>query len=112
MFTTEFDVKIIDFDFAAQHAGRKGEGCLYGEYGVESYMAPEMLKGLPYSGEAIDIFSYGMMLLTLRTMKQPFEKASTQDEEYNALQTDQFWMKYSADLGLTDTFKQLIELLL
>ena len=51
-------------------------------------MAPEMLKGLPYSGVAVDIFSYGVMLLTLRTMKEPFEKASRKDEGYNALYKD------------------------
>jgi serine/threonine protein kinase len=40
-------------------------------YGVMPYVAPEVLRGLPYT-KAADIYSFGMIMYFIATKKQPF----------------------------------------
>ncbi|PKC59520.1 kinase-like protein, partial [Rhizophagus irregularis] len=40
-------------------------------YGVIPYVAPEVLKGEPYT-QAADIYSFGMIMYFVATGKQPF----------------------------------------
>src|SRR5436853_4146291 len=40
-------------------------------YGVMPYVAPEVLKGNPYT-KAADIYSFGMIMYFVATGKQPF----------------------------------------
>src|SRR5581483_9808846 len=40
-------------------------------YGVMPYVAPEVLKGNPYT-QAADIYSFGMIMYFIATGKQPF----------------------------------------
>src|SRR4051812_39858999 len=40
-------------------------------YGVMSYIAPEVLRGKPYT-EAADIYSFGMIMYFVATGKEPF----------------------------------------
>src|SRR5947209_7756125 len=40
-------------------------------YGVMSYMAPEVLRGISYT-QAADIYSFGMIMYVIATGKQPF----------------------------------------
>ncbi|POG77093.1 kinase-like domain-containing protein, partial [Rhizophagus irregularis DAOM 181602=DAOM 197198] len=40
-------------------------------YGVMSYVAPEVLKGNPYT-QAADIYSFGMIMYFIATRRQPF----------------------------------------
>src|SRR6266536_4482320 len=40
-------------------------------YGVMPYVAPEVLKGKPYT-QAADIYSFGMIMYFVATRKQPF----------------------------------------
>ncbi|CAB4441663.1 unnamed protein product [Rhizophagus irregularis] len=44
------------------------EACIYG---VMPYMAPEVLRGKPYT-QAADIYSFGMIMYFIATEKQPF----------------------------------------
>ena len=78
-------------------------------------MAPEILKGIPYRGTDVDIFSFGVMLITLVPMRYPFDNASREDPKYAALMADKpsaFWDIYGEDIGLTTEFLQLCKLLL
>lgn len=63
-------VKIIDFGFACQvksHDVKLRVFC-----GTPSYMAPEMVSGLEYSGFMTDIWSLGVMLFVLLAGRFPF----------------------------------------
>jgi len=79
------------------------------------YMAPEIIKGNSYMGTDVDLFSLGVLMLTLRTMRFPFEHGRREDYQYNLLMGNNpalFWQNYPKDLHLTDDFKQLCLLLL
>jgi serine/threonine protein kinase len=55
-------------DFGVSEVFRTADGQpreLLGAYGTDAYMAPEMVQGRPYHGESIDIWSCGVILLTL-----------------------------------------------
>jgi serine/threonine protein kinase len=47
------------------------EKTLYG--GSRGYMAPEILKKVPYSGQVIDLFAFGVLLFTMYVGVPPFE---------------------------------------
>src|SRR3954451_6838664 len=48
-------------------------------YGVMPYVAPEVLRGMPYS-QAADIYSFGMVMYFVTTGRQPFaDRAHNQD---------------------------------
>ncbi|EXX62406.1 Mkk2p [Rhizophagus irregularis DAOM 197198w] len=44
-------------------------------YGVIPYMAPEVLRGMPYT-QAADIYSFGMIMYFTATGKQPFDNCA------------------------------------
>ena len=87
------------------------------------YVAPEIVGNLAYQGADVDIFSYGSMLLILRTMTYPFVKASLDkkndyDENYDSLLHNpaKFWKivdkKANEKLHVSPELKNLIYLLL
>lgn len=102
-------VKIIDFGFACEDQKLK-VFC-----GTPSYMAPEIVKKIPYKGKAADIWALGVILYKMLTGMFPF-KASTESElygkiskiKYNTLSIDS---KHGADLlrniFVTDPSKRL-----
>ena len=48
-------------------------------YGVMPYIAPEVLRGKPYT-QAADIYSFGMVMYFVATLRQPFaERAHDQN---------------------------------
>ena len=63
-----YNIKINDFSSAAFMANEKGEKILF-KKGINNsnYTAPEIINGVPYNGEKIDIFSLGVLLFILRT---------------------------------------------
>lgn len=102
-------VKVIDFGFACE------DQKLRVFCGTPSYMAPEIVKKIPYKGKAADIWALGVILYKMLTGMFPF-KASTESElyskiskiKYNALSVDS---KLGADLlrniFMTDPSKRL-----
>lgn len=51
MLDRSFNMKIVDFGFAAPINGRDGSGLLQTQLGTHSYMAPEIHSGSPYEGK-------------------------------------------------------------
>ena len=72
-------IKLIDFGMA--HEIKKGEK-LKGKLGTTIYMAPEILKRLPYN-EKVDIWSAGVLLFNMETGCEPF---STENEDIKIYQ--------------------------
>jgi serine/threonine protein kinase len=64
------NVKLIDFGFACQ----VGTNCtkLKAFCGTPSYMAPEIVRGEPYSGFSVDIWALGVVLFGLLVGALPF----------------------------------------
>ena len=73
-----FNPKICDFGFADFNSTDLKEFL-----GTEKYAAPEMFYKKPYDGIKADIFSLGVLLLTLTTCKFGFHQAIPLDPYYN-----------------------------
>ena len=115
MLTKNYKIKIIDLGYGVPISGKDGSFFCKTPLGTPIYMAPEVAEGKTYQGPDIDIFSFGVTLLTLRTMKQPFKQSANTDPIYRQLKSnkiDLFWRLASNKVKLTDEFKQFIELLL
>ena len=112
MITYDYKIKLIDIGYGIPLSGRKGNYFMTTRRGTPTYMAPEMLQGKPYQGTDIDLFSLGVMLLTLRTMKYPFNNASSEDDPMYAklmsCNTTEFWKSYKAGLNISEEFKDLV----
>lgn len=81
--------KICDFGFATFNTGR-----LTQPLGTLNYAAPEILLHKPYDGFKADIFSLGVVLLTLTTCKIGFMQATRSDPYYRLIMTKhygQYW---------------------
>jgi serine/threonine protein kinase len=68
-------LKVADFGFATFTQGKDGSGLLRTVLGTESYMAPEIHKRMPYTGENVDLFASGIVLFILYAGSPPFSKA-------------------------------------
>mmetsp|Transcript_2374 Transcript_2374/g.3512 ORF Transcript_2374/g.3512 Transcript_2374/m.3512 type:complete len:369 (+) Transcript_2374:52-1158(+) len=87
-FDVRGDVKIFDFGLAKSlhpdlHAS-KGLYHLTARTGSFPYMAPEVAKMEPYN-EKCDVFSYGMILYEMMTLKKPFPYLKTRRELYEKI---------------------------
>lgn len=93
LFDRDFNLKLVDFGFAAPASGRDGSGLLQTFLGTEVYMAPELLRNQPYSGRAVDVFACGVILFILLSQHPAFGKATTMDRYYGLFQRDnpRFW---------------------
>ncbi|GES73309.1 kinase-like domain-containing protein [Rhizophagus clarus] len=72
------DVRISDMGLC----GKVGDMDEKSVYGVMPYIAPEVLRGEPYT-QAADIYSFGMIMYFIATTRQPFQNCS--HDEYLAL---------------------------
>ena len=117
--TDDYKVKLIDLGYGIPLSGRDGSNFLRTYCGSRIYMAPEIIAQQfghknPYQGKDIDIFSFGVMILSMRTLHYPFERAYQSDPHYRNLMSGdaaQFWYTYK-NLNLTPEFKDLIQHLL
>ena len=73
MLTEDFEVKIIDLGYWIFLAGNHGNGFTSTQLGTNMYMAPEIVENKPYQGSNVDIFAFGVMLLTVKSMIYPFD---------------------------------------
>lgn len=63
----DFDIKVVDFGFATEVDGEN----LRAHCGTPGYIAPEILKDLPY-GKSVDMWSFGVILYILLGGYPPF----------------------------------------
>lgn len=63
----DFDIKVVDFGFASKVEGNN----LRSHCGTPGYIAPEILKDLPY-GKSVDMWSFGVILYILLGGYPPF----------------------------------------
>jgi serine/threonine protein kinase len=112
-----FDVKIVDFGFAAPLAGRQGSGFNSTKLGSPMYMAPEILYNDEYQGQGADLFALAIILFSMRSRHQPFDKmAGKKDPFYKLIvqnRADLFWKAWQQyhpddDNYYSDEFKDLI----
>lgn len=74
------NVKLSDFGFTRELPLKS---LLRDICGTNAYMAPELIRRMPYSGVKIDIWALGVMLYTLVTGEMPFDD-SLDEAELNA----------------------------
>ena len=103
-----FNPKICDFGFATINAPNLTEFL-----GTLNYAAPEILQHRPYDGFKADIFSLGVVLITLVTCKMGFKEATKRDPYYRLIMTNhfvQYWNILSnvAQIkGVSESFQKL-----
>lgn len=94
MLTGDYQIKIADFGFAAPIAGRDNSGYLQTQLGTESYMAPEIHLGKPYTGAGVDLFASVIILFIMVSQRPPFNRADINDPHYRLVvgnKADVFW---------------------
>uniref|UniRef100_A0A8C6TXE7 non-specific serine/threonine protein kinase n=1 Tax=Neogobius melanostomus TaxID=47308 RepID=A0A8C6TXE7_9GOBI len=64
-----FHIRLIDFGSAAMMVPEKQ---FYNFYGTLEYCSPEVLKGNPYDGPELEMWSVGVLLYTLLFSENPF----------------------------------------
>ena len=102
----QFNPKICDFGFAGFNTGKLTESL-----GTLNFAAPEILMHKPYDGFKADIFSLGVVLLTLVTCKIGFLEATKRDPYYRLIMTkhfSQYWHVISSQVnGISEDLKKL-----
>lgn len=88
MLDASHNLKIADFGFSSNQAMNETKR------GTDGYMAPEIYKGVKYSGQSVDLFATGIILFIMVAQHPPFNAASARDPHYKLLSTnrvDVFW---------------------
>lgn len=94
MLDDNFNLKVIDFGFAAPNSGRTGSGLLHTGCGTEMYKAPEIFEHEPYHGNVVDLFASSVCCFALRAGSFPFASATASDGLYRLItknKLDMFW---------------------
>jgi serine/threonine protein kinase len=94
MLDSEYNLKIIDFGFAAPVEGRDGSGYLLSKLGTLNYMAPEIHLKQPYQGRQVDLFAAAIILFIMVAQHPPFSVADPNDAFYKCLAANRanyFW---------------------
>lgn len=114
MLTADGCIKLIDFGMGVPMSGKNGNYLMETKKGTQMYKAPEINAELGYQGSQIDIFSFGVSVLALRTFTLPFRQADENDKKYQCCieGLDIFWNQYETKNNLSEEFKNFIILLL
>lgn len=112
LLTGNFNLKIADFGTATE----KTKNITL--RGTRAYLAPEVLKGKEYSGQAADLFAAGVILFTMVTCVEPFKEATKNDDYYSFFtknEPEKFWEKHQSSPqfpALSEELKELLTLML
>lgn len=82
--THDNKLKLIDFGMATVFKHRGNERLLTKPCGTAPYLAPEVLIGKPYNAEPAEIWSCGIVLITMLAGEMPWKEASTESDDFNA----------------------------
>lgn len=112
----EMNVKLSDFGFTRELPFTPhGTKSLLSEYcGTGAYMAPELVKRVPYSGIKIDIWALGVILYTMLTGEMPFDDSSDPKElEYAIVHNKPRYLESleNLDSNFTNELGQIKQLL-
>ena len=113
-----FNVKLVDFGFAAPVEGKDGSGWLTTPLGTPNFMAPEIHLRKPYQGRSVDIFASAIILFIMVAQHPPFTSAEPTDAFYKCLaanRADIFWKTHVSrkkadekDCFMSESLKDLI----
>ena len=114
LLTNDFQVKIIDFGFGIELAGRTGHGFASTYLGTPMYMCPEIVSRDQYQASDADLFALGVTLIVARLVTYPFDNASREDPKYMKIVGDKtnsnnFWAAYRKAIpGISQEFVDLV----
>ena len=114
LLTRDYQVKIIDFGFGINLAGRTGTGFTSTYLGTPMYMCPEIVNRDQYQSSDADLFALGVTLIVARLVTYPFDNACRDDAKYMKIVSDKtnsqnFWNAYKKAIpGITDEFMDLV----
>lgn len=117
--TKDFQVKLGDFGLSAIHEhgfsavnGQMQPKLLSSYVGTDAYMAPEIIAGHRYSGEAVDVWSLGVVFFIMLSGFPPLQRADMKDWYYKRIvkkQYENFWKAHERSMKpLPATVKDLI----
>lgn len=89
------NVKLCDFGFTRGYESRV---MLETICGTSAYMAPEMLLGKRYSGEAVDVWSLGVILYALVCGEMPFDEEEEADTKERIMHSEPDFAKHQNQL--------------
>jgi len=102
----DFNPKICDFGFATDNNDHLTEFL-----GTQQYAAPEILRNRAYDGFKADIFSLGVVLITLTTCKIGFGAATKYDPYYRLIMAkhiQKYWTEVEKHIkGMSQELKDL-----
>ena len=80
VFNNDYKLKLIDLGFTVDSTGTKskGSGLMKTKLGTPLFMAPEINddKNVPYFGNEVDMFAFGILIFYLVTKDVPFYNIS------------------------------------
>ncbi|ANB13441.1 non-specific serine/threonine protein kinase [Sugiyamaella lignohabitans] len=104
------NVKLVDFGFTREYENSRT--MLDTVCGTSCYMAPEILMGKKYSGEAIDVWSLGVILYTLLYGEMPFEEETDVDTRMKIINEEPSYGDFVRGKPVPEDGKNLVKLLL
>ena len=112
LLTDDFTLKVADFGLSGILVEGSGAPTkFHTECGTSSYMAPEILRRRPYSGDKADIWSAGVVLFITVCGFPPMKQASPRDWWYDRIREGRmelFWAAHERSFRFSPEFKALI----
>lgn len=95
MLDKDYCIKISDFGCAAKYSSSKP--LFTSPAGTSKYFPPEVLAGMPYEGQSVDLFATAILLFCLIVGHMPFSSATEKDPLYSMLingKAKNFWKSH------------------
>nr|CAD7429906.1 unnamed protein product [Timema monikensis] len=113
LITAKCNVKVSDFGFARSILDDHGSTILSDTFcGSLCYIAPEVLKGLPYNPKISDMWGLGVILFVALNCAMPFRKFSQIKKMYEAQMSYDWAFRSKISDELSSQVKSLVKKLL